>query len=510
MFLHTVQTRRYRPFLALLMLMAWAVTSSAQETALPVSARTTGEEAEILTLPDALSLALRQNPALAEFTWEARAADAMIEQAGRRPNPELSVEIEEVRLNAGPSERTKSTALSGTLNPLGVPSIAWDREQVQGAGSGFSESELTITIAQPIELGRKRAKRVTLAEREKNLLLWDYQAARADVLAKTASDFVEVLAAQERVALEQELVELAEEIVRTISFRVEAGQVSPLELARAEVAMVTTRIIHEESLKALEAARAVLASNWGEKRASFTRAAGRLDERTPLPALEEMEALIDRNPDLARWAAELEARRATYALERARRLPDPTVELGLRNTGLGRAHGSQFGFGTAGDVGFSRSTSRFDSNRTTSFVLGFSIPLPLFDRNRGNIAAAEAMVSKVSLQRRTAETAVFSELAAAHQMASSAFLKARRLQDEVMPKIQETFEKIQRGYRQGKFSYLEVLDTQRTLFDARETFLDALRQYHQGVVRMERLTGQALAEHGPKAELDTETTIHEN
>ncbi|MCL4216196.1 MAG: TolC family protein, partial [Candidatus Hydrogenedentes bacterium] len=92
---------------------------------------------------------------------------------------------------------------------------------------------------------------------------------------------------------------------------------------------------------------------------------------------------------------------------------------------------------------------------------------------------------------------------------SGAHLKIQILQDEVMPKVDETFKKIQRGYQQGKFSYLDVLDTQRTLFDARESFLDALTRYHQNVVRMERLTGQALEEYAPKEEQDMENTSHE-
>ena len=140
-----------------------------------------------LTLPEALSLALRQSPALAAFSWDIRAADAMIEQAGLRPNPQLSVELEEVRWSPGPSGRKRSSALSGP--PVGMPAVSWERERIQGARSGFRESELTISIAQPIQLGKKRAKRIAAAERKKELILWDYQAARADVLAQTAADF---------------------------------------------------------------------------------------------------------------------------------------------------------------------------------------------------------------------------------------------------------------------------------------------------------------------------------
>jgi len=114
----------------------------------------------------------------------------------------------------------------------------------------------------------------------------------------------------------------------------------------------------------------------------------------------------------------------------------------------------------------------------------------------------------VSDQRRAAETTAYAELMSAHQTASSAYTKATAIRDEILPKIDETFRKIEQGYQQGKFSYLEVLDTQRTLFEAREGFLDALTQYHQGIVRIERVTGAAL-EQSSADSTDVETNNEE-
>ncbi len=471
----------------------------------------TKEESSVLTLADALSLTLRHSPALAAFTWDIRAADAMIEQAGLRPNPELSMEIEGVRWTPGPTERTRSTSLSGALAPVSLtnPAVGWGQKTGQGARSGFGEAELTLSIAVPIELGRKRAKRKAFAEREKELVLWDYQAARADALAQTASDFVEVLAAQERLVLEKELAGLAAEIVRTFSLLLKAGKVSPIELARAEVALATTQLSYEESQGALAAARAMLVSNWGGKQALFAQAAGHLDDIQPVPALDSLEEQIGRNPDLARWSAELAAREAEFKLERAQRIPDLTGELALRSADLVDHAATQFSLGATGSFGLTRNESSHSSDRDNSLVLGFSLPLPIFDRNQGRIKAAEAMISKVSEQRRGAEAIVHAELTAAQQEASTAYRKARILRDEVMPKVDETFEKIQKGYREGKFNYLDVLDTQRTLFDARETFLDVLTRYHRGVVQMERLTGSALKTHGLNLTMKTEADTDE-
>ena len=335
---YQVKAKLYRFWFAPFALWVFASVGIAQEPIPPLvaeaqirqgpDANIQTEKSSVLTLSDALSLALQQSPMLAVFNWDIRAADAMIDQAGLRPNPELSVEIEGVRWSPGPSERTRTTSISG---PLSSP---WEEEKIQGANSGFSEAELTISIAQLIELGRKRAKRIVVAEREKELVLWDYQAARADVLAQTASHFTQVFSAQEHVALEQDLVALAKDIVRTFALRVGAGQVSPLDLSRAEVALATTKINYEESIRELESARVVLASNWGSTLASFDHVVGRLDVTQPVPAIEEMEARVNQNPDLARWSSELAMRRAEFSLERAQRIPDLTVELGFRSASL--------------------------------------------------------------------------------------------------------------------------------------------------------------------------------
>ena len=273
--------------------------------------------------------------------------------------------------------------------------------------------------------------------------------------------------------------------------------------------VATTQVAYEKRLGELEVARAILASNWGGKRATFTQAAGRVDAIALVPALDELEARVARNPDLARWSSELAARQAAFKLERAQRIPNLEVELGFRSEALAGRETTQYGFGTNGDFGFKRAQSRHSADRDNSLVLGFSLPLPLFDRNQGRIAAADAMVSKVSDQRRGAEAAAYTQLTAAHHTASAAYLKAQTLRDDVMPKVDEVFDKIQQGYREGKFNYLDVLDSQRTLFDAREAFLDALTRYHRGVVRMERLTGQALENNSSESERDMEAIGHE-
>ena len=101
-------------------------------------------------------------------------------------------------------------------------------------------------------------------------------------------------------------------------------------------------------------------------------------------------------------------------------------------------------------------------------VFGVGIPLPLFDRNQGNVLAARAELARtLTLQRaagvtaRTAVAVAYEELAAAHEEASM-------LRDELIPAARRTYDAVREAYRQGQASTLEVLDAQRTLIELQQ------------------------------------------
>jgi cobalt-zinc-cadmium efflux system outer membrane protein len=169
----------------------------------PASVKRTPEVGEpngVITLRQALGLALMHNPELGAFSWEVRAAEARTLQASLLPNPEIEVEVEEV---------------GGS-----------------GGRSGFDGAETTIQLGQLIELAGKPAKRKRVASLESELAAWDYEAMRLDVLTGVAFAFVQVLGMQERLALTEELVQLSEGVLGAVSQRVEAGKDSPVEKTR--------------------------------------------------------------------------------------------------------------------------------------------------------------------------------------------------------------------------------------------------------------------------------------
>lgn len=391
-----------------------------------------------VSLRDAVALALLHNPGLAAFAWEKRAREARILQAGRPPNPVITTLIQDLGGNTG---------FVGAADPI--------------------QSQTTIELSQLIELGGKRAARQRFAAADRDLAAWDYEAARIDVLTEVSRAFTDVLAAQETVALTEETTRLVEQVQQSVGLRVAAGVVSPIEETRANVTLAAVRIESARARRSLDASRARLALLWGSPTPAFKAVVGDLKrEPAPLPPIGELTARIEQSPDLARWAAEVSQREAVLAVERSKRVPDVAV------------------------IGGYRRYPEIDSN---AFVIGASIPLPLFDRNRGGIEEARSRLAKAYEERRAAQARVAAALTDAYAALASAYDEVTALRSAVLPGSQQTFEAVSEGYRLGRFGYLDVLESQRTLIGAGSQYLRALSDYHKAIANVERLIGAPLA-----------------
>ena len=395
-----------------------------------VRAAPVGFESE-LTLERAVKLALQHHPDLRAHAWEVKAAEARAEQAGLLPNPELEIELE-------------NFAGSGELQ-------------------GFDASESTLGLSQPIELGGKRTKRTRVARVEAELTSWDHEAKRLDVIAEVREAFFEALEAQERIALGEESLQVAEQTHFAVSERVKAGKVSPVEAAKAEVAVETVRLALQRARSRLESAYRTLSANWAVPSPTFRNLAGSLEAIEAVPPFADFENRAAQNPDLARWVTEIERRQALLQLEKAKGVPDLVLRGALHYT---------------------------DETDDYGFVAGVSIPLPLFHRNQGSIRAADARLAQAKDLQEAAEIKNRVQQMEAYQRLKTARTTVKYLREKLLPVSQQAFEAVREGYRGGKFDYLDVLDAQRTLFKVKDQYLSSLVQHWKAWVAMERLTGQ--------------------
>ncbi|MFQ5717201.1 MAG: TolC family protein, partial [Nitrospinales bacterium] len=353
------------------------------------------DSTEPITLRQAVALALVKNPELKAFDREIRAREANIIQAGLLPNPE----IEATNENFGG----------------------------QRAFSGFQQTQATFALSQVILLGGKRTKRARVAALSKTLAEWDYETKRMDVLTQLSKAFTDVLGFQEQLKLMQELMRLATRVHQTVSERVKAGKVSPIEATRTQVALSSTRIDLNRAERGLKAARRRLAATWGSSNPRFEAARGDLFSIAPIPSQASLEQLISDNPDLARWITEIAQRQAVVDNEKSKAIPNLTLTGGYQRMG---------------------------QTNDNAFVVGFSMPIMIFNRNQGAIQEAFSRVSKAETNQRAAKVRVSAALSQAYQALAFAHSEVTALKEQVLPSAESAFNAINEGYRFGKFPFL--------------------------------------------------------
>jgi cobalt-zinc-cadmium efflux system outer membrane protein len=388
----------------------------------------------ILTLTKALELALRNNPGLAARGWEIQSAEARRAQSGLWSNPVLEVELEE---------------FGGS-----------------GGLSGFDAAETVIRLEHEIELSGLRSRRMRVAALEKDLAAWDFESARLDLITEVTRRFLETLAAQRRLALADEILALDEATLATVRERVDAGKDPPVEKSKAQVILSMAEIERMRARRELEAARQRLAQAWGGLTPQFDSVADDFESVTAPPPLEPLVALLAQNPELARRETEIERRHAMLSVESRSGIPAPSVFGGYKH---------------------------FQETGGFAYLVGLSVPLPLFNRNQGAVREAKFNLAQAKSERRAAEAGIRADLVSIYEELSEAHASVEILKNEILPSARDAFEAALKGYRSGKFQYLVVLDAQRTLFEARGGYVAALEAYHHARTGVERLIGAELA-----------------
>ncbi|RZI40441.1 TolC family protein [Herbaspirillum sp. HC18] len=323
--------------------------------------------------------------------------------------------------------------------------------------------ETTFLINQPIELGGKRGARVQAAEHNKAAVAAELDAKRAEIRAAVIMAFFDVLTAQERLRLAEESAQIAARGTDAASRRVTAGKISPVEETRARVAESGVRLELGQARSELTSARKRLAALWGNPVPQFERADGQIDALPPLPNLHDLLARRAGAPAMLRARSELDRRQSLAQLESSRRVPDVTVSLGVkRSEELGR----------------------------NQAIVGVSIPLPLFDSNRGNVLEALRRTDKARDELSATEIRLDGDIAQAYERLNLARQEAETLQNEILPGAQSAYDAAAKGFEYGKFSFLDVLDAQRTLLQAQSQYLRALSEAHRAGAEIDRILGE--------------------
>lgn len=337
------------------------------------------------------------------------------------------------------------------------PVLSLDQQRIPSGNRAYAAG-----VSYPIELGGKRAARIAAAESNGRAAEADVAQRGAEVRSDAIQAFFDVLGAQDRMELARASMEVAQRATDVASRRVRAGRVSPVEEARARVAEATARIELSQASSDLETAKIRLSALWGGG-GPTTFAVLVPGER--LPATQPDALTQDRlhgAPVLVRARAEVERRESLVRVARSLAVPEAAVNVGT---------------GTLIETG------------QRSNQVGLSVSIPIFDRNQGNIREAGVRVEQARQELRAAELAIRAGVMQAVARLTAARREAELAQREILPEANRTLDATTRGFELGRFSFLDVLDAQRTLFSTRGQLLRALAEAYQASSEVERLLG---------------------
>jgi cobalt-zinc-cadmium efflux system outer membrane protein len=369
-------------------------------------------------------------------------------RAARDNNPELAAVRWDIDIAEG--ERRQAGVLPN-------PELGWEVEDTRSG-----KQTTTVSVSQMFELGGKRGARLGVAGRDADIAALELErqgnVLRADVIAA----FQAAVQAQEGLQLAEQSLQLSERGLQVVQGRVKAGSASPVEATRAQVQVSEVRLERGRAEQALTVAYQQLAAVTGAPMARFSRVEGRSDDDAAVPSRTALLERLEQTADMRLARLQIDQREAALALARTQRIPDLTVSVG-----------SQY--------------SETDRERVN--VVGLSMPIPLFDRNQGNILAAARRADQARDQRNGAELRLRSEVIQALAQWGTANQEVRAFESAILPSAQQAQDTATRGFERGKFAFLDVLDAQRTLVAARLQYLQSQAQRNEARMRLERIFG---------------------
>jgi cobalt-zinc-cadmium efflux system outer membrane protein len=391
---------------------------------------------EIITLEDAIAHALDSSPRLKASRASLAASRGERQQAGALPNPE----------------------------------VAYSKQNVKATGAykDISPGQSVYELNQLVEIGGKRSARKDIADKGVQIADLESQATALDLIRDVTIAYAEAVAAEENVRLAIEQKALAEDVLASVTTRVDAAASPLIQKSRAEVERATASVALDSAKRERTISFKVLSTLLGHDEPAYkldTKAFFTLAKKHAPADTEQLKS----NPDLAKLDTALEQSKARLDLEKANAIPDPTLNAGL---------------------------IQIPSAKGKALMLGVAIPIPVFNVNRGNIEKARSEVIRTEEDNRYTGLSLNNDLTRAQEQMKNAYVLAKTLAGQILPSAEKAFSLAREGYGLGRFPYIEVLDAQRSLFGAKQQHIAALKTYHTAKAVLERLTARHAAKIG--------------
>jgi outer membrane protein, heavy metal efflux system len=413
------------PLLALLFFVPWRLEAQHDMHAMPgMNMQSNAENAKpdepALKLEELEEMALKNNPSLFQAQSEVRAASGTVRQAGLYPNPTVSYRGDEIR------------------------------------GGAFGGGEQGFLVSQEIVLGGKLGAAVKVARQEKKEAEASMEEQRYRVLNRVRMLFYEELGAEQMVLLRRRMQQLVQDAAQTSHQLANVGQADEPDVLQAEAEADLAAL---EVITAEQAQRSIwfqLAAAVGKPDLPARRLTGNFEEIPSIDGEEILGKLMRDSPAIR--LAQAEVARAEAALTLARRIPIPDLQI---SAGLQQdAERKDLGRGSVGLIGFAEAGVR----------------IPLFNRNQGDIEAAQAQLERSQRQVERAQLEIRRRFAPLLERYATSRATVESYRQNILPKAQRAYELYRRKYEEMQAAYPQVLISQRTLFQLQANYVQAVEK----------------------------------
>ena len=369
----------------------------------------------------------------------------------QKANPDIAIALHEREAVLG-----IQTQASIRPNPTVSTSIQDTRSDTR---------QIYLQLNQELEMGNKRDARIAAADSFYSKADAELDYKRVEIHANVVAAFYGVLAAQERLILAQSSLEVANLALDAATKRVKAGKSAPVEQTKSKIAESGAKIDLNQALSQLTMSRKRLTALWGNAIPQFEVAEGVVASIPETSSLGELDAMLENAPAIKLAKLEVNAREALTKVERSKATPNITISAGMINN-------QELGLNQA--------------------LLGLIVPIPLFDRNQGNLQEAVSRKYKAEDTLVALKNQLGADLSAQFERLSVAKQSSEALRTEILPSAQSAFDVANRGFSAGKFNFIDVLDAQRTLFHTKSQYIQTLLEAHQAVAEIERILGDVI------------------
>jgi len=394
---------------------------------------------EKITLERAVAEAREHNLELLAQRAQLPIADAQIITAGLRPNPTLSITADHL------------DALGTRFSEL----------------NGGGPSEYAINTDFTWERAGKRTYRIAVAAKERAISEFELLDALRRLTFEVQSAFIDVMVTQENLRVARENLASMTRIAEINAARVTAGDLSQVELKRSQLAALQLENALNQAELALRSTKDRLHFLMGRTGSgAYLEVIGefRRDPNPEPPEAIERAALALR-PDLRAATAEEERAAADVLLQ----------------TAVGRV-----------DVGFGTEYRRQQGVNGVSNSLGFavSVPLPLFNRNQGELARARGEVNRATLKSAAIRASVLAEVRVALDQQAMARKQLDHIESNMLAQAREVRDITQYAYQRGEASFVELLDAERAYMETMQSYTMARAEYGRSLYLIDAMSGK--------------------